>query len=371
MKKTLLLFSLLFAGVAFGFVVAARFSATESTYAAPPPGQAVQSRTAALATNSPLPDLSSVAERALKVGANITSTVVLRQQLDPIFQMFYGRREITQEQNQLGSGVVVTDDGYILTNNHVIGNAGAAVQVTLPDGKELPAKIIGVDDITDLAVVKVNAKGLTTLPWGDSDKLRVAEWVLAIGNPFQLSGTVTLGIVSTVKRPGNQVGTFTDFIQTDAAINPGNSGGALVNARGEVVGINSMIVSESGSNAGVGFAIPANLARRIMDELIKNGEILWGSIGAYAGRPITPELSRAYGLGVDYGVYIQGLAANSAARRAGLQRGDIIVAVDGQKITDGPQLDHLITGLPIGKQTNFEIVRNGRHQNIKVTIEKR
>src|SRR4029079_9389849 len=180
---------------------------------------------------------------------------------------------------QLGSGVVVTEDGYILTNNHVIGNAGAAVQVTLPDGKQLPAKIIGVDEVTDLAAVKVNAKGLTTLPWGDSDKLRVAEWVLAIGNPFQLSGTVTLGIVSTVRRRAEQVGAYQDFIQTDAAINPGNSGGALINARGELVGINTMIYSETGGYQGIGFAIPSNVARDIMQQLVDHGEVRYGYVG--------------------------------------------------------------------------------------------
>jgi S1-C subfamily serine protease len=210
---------------------------------------------------------------------------------------------------------------------------------------------------------------LPTLPWGDSDKLRVAEWVLAIGNPFQLSGTVTLGIVSTVKRAANQVGGYSDFIQTDAAINPGNSGGALVNARGELVGINSMIVSESGGNQGLGFAIPANLARRIMDELIKNGEVLWGSIGAYEGVSINRDLAQTYGLGSDYGVFLQRIGPT--IRNAGLQRGDIIVALDGQKITDGNQLDRLITGLPIGKQVTLEVVRNGRHQNVKLTIQKR
>ena len=170
-------------------------------------------------------------------------------------------------------------DGYVLTNTHVIGYAGADIRVTLPGAREMRGKLIGIDDVSDLAVVKVDAQNLETLPWGDSGKLRVAEWVLAVGNPFQLSGTVTLGIISTVNRSAAQVGANTDFIQTDAAINPGNSGGALVNSRGELIGINTMIYSETGGYQGIGFAIPSNLARRIMDELKATGTVPWGSIG--------------------------------------------------------------------------------------------
>ena len=190
-----------------------------------------------------------------------------------MMQFFYGSRAV-QTQTSLGSGVIVSEDGLILTNSHVVGSRGAQVHVTTNDNREVAAQIQGIDPYTDLAVLKVDARGLAPLPWGDSSKLRVAEWVLAVGNPFQFNQTVTLGIVSAQNRHDPQLATYNDFIQTDAAINPGNSGGALVNSRGELIGINTMIYSETGGYQGIGFAIPANLARRIMTELVKNGEIV-------------------------------------------------------------------------------------------------
>ena len=227
-----------------------------------------------------MPDLTSVAQRAISSVTNISSTQIVRTPNspfanDPFFRFFFndqqddafGYRE--QRAQSLGSGVIVSADGYVLTNNHVV-DRGVEVTVTMPDKRELRAKVIGVDAATDIAVLKIDAANLPTMPWGDSAKLKVAEWVLAIGNPFQLNQSVTLGIVSATGRTlEGRFAAYEDFIQTDAAINPGNSGGALVNARGELVGINTAIFSETGGYQGIGFAVPSNLARHVMDELVK------------------------------------------------------------------------------------------------------
>jgi serine protease Do len=317
-----------------------------------------------------LPDLSPIAEAALKVSANISSTTIVRVPVDPVLQFFYGMGDQTQRSQSLGSGVVVSADGYVLTNNHVIGNAGSSadIRVTLRDGKERPGKLVGVDRVSDLAVVKVDAANLPTLPWGDSSKLKVAEWVLAVGNPFQLSGTVTLGIVSTVSRSGAQVGSVSDFIQTDAAINPGNSGGALVNERGELVGINSMIYSETGGYQGIGFAIPSNLARRIMTELIQHGSVSWGSIGDVSWVTVDQQTAAANNINVT-GAYVRFIARNSPAASAGLERGDIVVSINGEKVSDQSQIDRVVTQSKIGSSVKLGVVKwNGRSVTIDVPV---
>ena len=315
-------------------------------------------------SGSTLPDLSSVAEAALQVSANITSTNIVRRN-DP-WSMFFFDEPQYDRLPSAGSGVVVSSDGLILTNTHVIGGANARVRVTLSDGQERPADIVGRDDLSDLTVLKVNAKGLPTLPWGDSSKLRVAEWVLAIGNPFQLSGTVTLGIVSNPSR--SQSGGVTDFIQTDAAINQGNSGGALVNARGELVGINSMIYTESGGNLGIGFAIPSNLARRIMGELVETGSVRWGSIGYVQW--IEPAVARRYGYDVS-GLLLVRLDPASSAYRAGLRTGDVLLSFNGQKPSTREELEGLIARAGVGTRATVEIERNGRQTTVTVPVESR
>src|SRR6185503_6473093 len=236
---------------------------TVTTTELPEAAQARQTTTALVPGG--LPDLSSVAERAIQASVNISSTqdVVVR---DPFYQMFYGRNAVRSE-TSLGSGVFVSSDGYVVTNSHVVGSPRADIKVTLADNRELPARVVGIDPVSDLAVLKLEVKGGVTLPWGDSSKLRVAEWVIAIGNPFQFNQTVTVGVVSAQNRH-DQLASYTDFIQHDAAINPGNSGGALVNSRGELVGINTMIAGDTGGYQGLSFAIPANVARRILDTLI-------------------------------------------------------------------------------------------------------
>jgi S1-C subfamily serine protease len=362
------------AGFIAGLVVSGRMSATQPALSEPPAqsaGTAPSGKGAALATNGTLPDLSAVAERALKAAANISSTSVTLVD-DPWTRFFYGR-DLAARSQSLGSGVVVSPDGYVLTNTHVIGNARADIRVTLSDGKEQKGTLVGLDSVTDLAVVKIAARDLATLPFGDSSKLRVAEWVLAIGNPFNLSGTVTLGIVSNTRRAGSQVGTYRDLIQTDAAINQGNSGGALVNAHGELVGINSMIYSENGGFVGIGFAIPSNVARDIMKELIAHGEVRYGSIGEerIQWRAISPQVARENGLGDVAGLMVWSLMRNSAAYRAGLRPGDVVLTINGQPAADPDQISRVVIGSPIGGTVKLGLYRDGRRVTIDVTVEAR
>jgi len=370
MRRFLFACSLLTFGFVFGLILAGRFSGTTTSNivaapAAPPP--APQARTASLPAGGTLPDLSDVAERAIKASVNISSTQTVR--VDPFFQMFYGQEAVRQE-TSLGSGVIVSPDGYILTNSHVIGNARASIKVTLPDNRELQAKLIGIDPTSDLAVVKVDAQNLSTIPWGDSSKLRVAEWVLAVGNPFAFSQTVTLGIVSAVNRHDPQLANYTDMIQTDAAINPGNSGGALINARGELIGINTMIYSETGGYQGLGFAIPANLARPLMDELIEHGEVTRGTIGLVTLRNVDPDRAERAGYGRLKGVVIWNMLRNSAAYRAGLQLDDIITKVNDQDVGDANQVSRMISDTKVGTAVKIEVLRGARRLTFDIPVEK-
>jgi len=243
------------------------------------------------------------------------------------------------------------------------------ITVALSDKRELKAEIIGVDAATDLALLKVKARGLPTMPWGDSSKLKVAEWVLAIGNPFQLNQTVTLGIVSAL---GRRVGinAYEDFIQTDAAINPGNSGGALVNARGELIGINTAIFSQSGGYQGIGFAVPSNLARRVMDDFLKYGAVRRGTIGFVEFVPLTAQLAEQLGVRADRGgVVVSRMRRNSPAFQAGLQPLDIVVAFNGQPVTDASQLLRLVQDAKIGAPATFRVMRDGRSLDLKIPVQ--
>jgi len=364
--------SALTTGVVTGWVLSGRPAMTAP--AAIDQAQSPAARSSAALLPAGLPNLSAVAEAALKVSANIASTNVVRAP-DDFFSFFDGGGPRLQQSQSLGSGVLVSREGYVLTNTHVIGTAGAQVRVTLSDGRERAGKLVGIDDISDLAVVQVESPDVALLPWGDSSKLRVAEWVMAIGNPFQLSGTVTLGIVSTVNRSAAQVRSeFSDFIQTDAAINPGNSGGALVNARGELVGINTMIYSSSGGYQGIGFAIPSNTARQIMDELIKNGSVRWGSLGA--GRTVRwYELDRATArendLGDVEGLLVYQIMQQSPLYAAGLRQRDIVVRFNGQPVTTLEELNRLVVRAQPGTRVPLEVVRGGRRVPIDVTIRER
>jgi S1-C subfamily serine protease len=367
-RRTLLVVAtaVLVAGFVGGFVVADRLPdggrveppADGPPIASPAPVAAGPAAAAAL-QGGVLPNLSDIAERAVRASVNISSTKFVRP--DPFFQLWYGS-DVVVPQTSLGSGVVVSPDGYVLTNSHVIGNAADEILVTLADGRELAATVVGVDELTDLAVVKVGATGLEPLPWGNSDTLRVAEWVLAVGTPFSyaFSQTVTLGIVSAVNRQDPM--SFTGFIQTDAAINPGNSGGALINVRGELVGINTMIVSRSGGYQGLGFAVPSSTARGIMAKLISDGEIVRGSIGNLTFRPVDGETARAAGLSAARGARIEQMYRSDPAFRAGLLPADIIVRFNGQDVDDVPHLLRLIAESPIGSTATIEAVRYERER---------
>ena len=332
-----------------------------------------------------LPDFTGVAERTVPAVANISSTQVVRRPNsplanDPFFRYFFGdqddafgsRRGV---ESSLGSGVIISGDGYILTNNHVVTGEQQRISlrdiditVALSDKRELPAKVVGVDPATDLALLKIEARGLPTVQWGDSSKLKVAEWVLAIGNPFQLNETVTLGIVSAVNRNNIGLAQYEDFIQTDAAINPGNSGGALVNGRGELVGINTAIFSQSGGYQGIGFAVPSNLARKIAADLQQYGAVRRGSIGSLAIAPLTTQLARELGAPDTKGIVIGRMRRDSSAYQAGLRPGDVIVSFNGTAVTDGAQLSRLVQDARIGSTATVGIIREGRRTDVRVPI---
>ena len=369
MRRLLYATSLIVTGFLVGLVISGRTAPASAPEIAAAP-KIEQSRSAALAasTTGPLPDLSDVAERAVQASVNISSTQspARRQSVVPLLR----HRSRPASRTSLGSGVIVSPDGYILTNSHVVGDAQADIKVTLPDNRELPGTLVGIDTVSDLAVVKVGAQGLSPLPWGDSSKLRVAEWVLAIGNPFAFSQSVSLGIVSAVNRHDPQLGSYADMIQTDAAINPGNSGGALINGKGELIGINTMIYSETGGYQGIGFAIPANLARQVMDELIKNHEVARGTIGLTALRNVDPARAEAAGYGRIKGVLVYNMYRNSSAYRSGLQLEDIITSVNGQEVGDAQQLQRMILDAKVGSTLKISIIRDRRALTVSVPVEK-
>jgi serine protease Do len=272
-----------------------------------------------------------------------------------------------QVQLGLGSGVIVHSDGSILTNHHVVDGA-EQIKVELSNHRSFNAKLVGSDPPSDLAVLKIDGKDLSVLTLGDSDRVRVGDVALAIGNPLGIGQTVTAGIISAKSRyTGLSDGSFEDFLQTDAPINQGNSGGALINARGELIGINSQILSTSGGNIGIGFAIPSNMARNVMDQLTKTGNVHRGQLGV-AIQPMTPELANQIGLSDTRGVLVSGVADNGPAAKAGIRRGDVIVAFNGRPVSDGNTLRNQIASTPPGTQVQITIVRDKHEQQIPVRL---
>ena len=321
-----------------------------------------------------LPDFTQIAARTSPSVVNISAVQVYRQRrfVDPFFGNLFGGEDAfpAQRGQSAGSGVIVGSDGYVLTNNHVLGQ-GALQQVTviLSDRRERPAKLVGVDPTTDLALLKIAERNLPTVTWGDSGQLKVAEWVLAVGNPYQLGQTVTLGIVSGLNRSYEDVSSLVDYIQTDAAINPGNSGGALINRRGELVGINTWIYSQSGGDQGIGFAIPSNVARRVAEEIIRTGEVKRGTIGEIQLASVTPALARDLGLTDTKGALVWNMYRTASAYRAGLRPGDVIVAVDGKPVETPREFQRALADLPIGRVMTLGILREGARREIKVQVE--
>jgi serine protease Do len=291
---------------------------------------------------------------------------------DPFFKRFFGDRFGQHKQPKehksaaLGSGVIVSSEGYIITNYHVVKDADE-IKVLLSDKREFTGKVIGSDPKTEISVVKIEANGLPTLKWGDSDALEVGEIVLAVGNPFGLNQTVTMGIVSAVGRANVGIADYEDFIQTDAAINPGNSGGALVNVRGEVVGINTAIFSTSGGYQGIGFAIPSNMVKSIMESLVKKGKVVRGWLGVSI-QSITPELAKQFNLKGEKGVLVSDVNENSPAEKAGLRRGDIIFEYDGKKTDEPSQFRNMVANTAPGEEHTLKFLRNDEMLSLKVII---
>jgi len=291
---------------------------------------------------------------------------------DPFFKRFFGdefgfsRGPKEFKQSGLGSGVIVDKNGYILTNNHVIRGADE-IKVKLPDNRDFKGKVIGTDPKTDLAVVKIDADDLPVIKFGDSDKLKVGEMVLAIGNPFGLNQTVTTGIVSATGRANVGVADYEDFIQTDAAINPGNSGGALVNIRGELIGINTAIFSTTGGYQGIGFSIPSNMAKSVMKSLIKEGKVVRGWFGISI-QEITPELAKQFGLEHEKGVLVGDVIEDSPAEKAGIQRGDVIIEYNGREVKDVTGLRNMVSSTLPGKEVIIKIIRDRREKTARIKI---
>jgi serine protease Do len=380
MIRSLSMIIVLIAGVLVGIVLSGRATDQPDVMARAPEAAAESAAVeqAAPAVAAAGPDFTRVAAQTTRAVTNIASVQNVRRSAspfanDPFFQYFFGDQGDmfgrSRVEQSLGSGVVISADGLVVTNNHVIGTDVAEVTVTVGDHRDVRAKIIGVDSWTDLALLKIDATAMPVIPWGDSSKLKVAEWVMAVGNPFSLNQTVTLGVVSALGRANVGITQYEDFIQTDAAINPGNSGGALINGRGELVGINTAIFSQSGGYQGIGFAVPSNLVRRVVDDLTKFGRVRRGSIGYVSVIPLTARLADELRAPRVDGVVVDQMSRDSVAYTAGLEPGDVIVSYNGTTIVDPSQFVRLVADSPIGSTARVEIVRDGRRQTLRIPIE--
>jgi Do/DeqQ family serine protease len=378
-KRFFLSIVLAVAGFVAGVVVTGRMRIASELVAEPvEQAPATSARPAAAApVVAAGPDFTRVAGQAVKGVANISSVQEVPRARspfadDPFFEYFFGNRDAvaprTRRAQSLGSGVVISSDGFVVTNNHVVGQNVTAITVALADNRELPAKIIGTDPATDIALLKIDAAGLPSIAWGDSSRLQVGEWVLAIGSPFQLSQTVTAGIISAVGRVNVGFTDYEDFIQTDAAINPGNSGGALISSRGELIGINTGIYSQTGSYVGIGFAVPSNLAKHVIEDLKKFGSVRRGMIDTVVFEPLNERFARELGAPNTDGALVVSMRRNSEAYAAGLRPGDIIVGFNSLSVKTPSELTKLIADAKIGAPAVLKVLRTGRLIDVQVTI---
>jgi serine protease DegQ len=326
----------------------------------------------------PVTGLSSAAKKAMPSVVNIFTSTTIKTPInpfmdDPRFRFFFGDQlgdSNPQRSSSLGSGVIFSADGFILTNHHVV-EAADQIEVALADGRKARAHVIGSDPETDLAVIKVDMPGsLPAITFGHPESAHVGDMVLAIGNPFGVGQTVTMGIISALKRDHLGLNTFENFIQTDAAINPGNSGGALVDINGNLIGINSAIYSPNGGSLGIGFAIPATVAKKTMEQIIQHGSVTRGWIGAGI-QELTPELAESFKLSSADGVLITEIIRNSPAEKAGMKRGDILVSIDDKSINNWSAMLETVANLPPGKSAIIKLVRNGAEITLPVKIGKR
>ena len=369
------------AGAFLGAILSAVVTSGRALPSAPT-GSAPGGRTAPAATGSPAAPsqdgYAAVARAVMPAVVNISSLKVIRTYeyspflVDPFFRDFFGRQfpglVVPREQREmsLGSGVFVDERGTILTNYHVVEQA-QEVKVALSDGRETKARILGADQRTDLAVLRVEKDSLPHAVMGDSEKMEVGDVVLAVGNPFGLGETVTMGIISAIGRGSLGLADYEDFIQTDAAINPGNSGGALVSTRGEVIGINTAIYSRSGGYQGIGFAIPSNMAREVLESIVKTGRVVRGYTGL-AIQGLTPELARAFGLDDARGAVVAGVDQDGPAAEAGLRRGDVIVSFRGRPVVSDNDVRTQLSRLKPGERAVLEIARDGRRREVTMVL---
>jgi len=333
---------------------------------------------------TPVPSLAPIVKKAAPAVVNIATRGTVREQRprnplleDPFFRRFFDAPEFAPRERQFqsaGSGVIVdAKNGYIITNAHVIENADE-ITVTLLDDRQLKAKIVGRDKPSDIAVLQVEAKNLVQMPLADSSKAEVGDFVLAIGNPFALSHTVTSGIISALGRTerfSTNPESYQDFIQTDAPINPGNSGGALVNLSGELVGINTAIFSGTGGNIGIGFAIPSNMVKAVMTHLIQYGEVKRGMLGVQLANQFTPEIAESLGLDSARGALVSQVIENSAAEKAGIKAGDVITSINGNPIANAADLRNAIGLLRIGEKVELGLMRDGKPRRVTAVIGER
>lgn len=315
------------------------------------------------------------AKSAMPSVVNIFTTKEARKQRnpmleDPFFKKFFGEKFGEEEkQSSLGSGVVISTQGYILTNNHVV-EAADEIEVALADGRKAVATVVGTDPETDLAVIKVDLPNLPAITLGHADQSRVGDVVLAIGNPFGVGQTVTMGIISALGRNHLGINTFENFIQTDAAINPGNSGGALIDTNGNLLGINTAIYSRSGGSLGIGFAIPVSTVKIVMESIINNGQVVRGWIGVEP-QDITPELAESFGLSKKTGAIIAGVLKNGPADKAGMKPGDILLEVEGKPVTDTTEMLNLIAQLTPGNKAKMTVLRKNQESTLEIAVGKR